>query len=332
MSILRRFKRQKKGDPTSWVDRRRRRRRAVYRLVIAAAIVIVAIVAVRTFMRLYVDWLWFGEVDLREVFWRRAGFGLVLGPVFGAVFFALIYGNVEIARRCAPKHQVFEGIADLEYVRADTAHWVRRMALVLTSLVAIAVGFGAAGAWLTFARALYATPFAIEDPIFHHDLGFYVFTLPAWQYAYSFLFTTLFVALVATILVHFMLGGIELKLRDIEVPPVPEEQEGASSVSVEAVRHIRRISGIHFEGSAIAQLSALLGALFVLAGLGYLMKAWNLLLSNSGAAFGAGYTDVHVRLPIIRVLMVLALLLGSALIYNAARRRRAQWLLIALGS
>lgn len=336
MSLRSRFRKQGEGegegDATSWVEQRRRRRRAVYRLVIAAIIVIVAIVAVRTFMGLYVDWLWFGEVGLREVFWRRAGFGLVLGPVFGAVFFALIYGNVEIARRCAPKHQVFEGIADLEYVRADIAHWVRRMALVLTSLVAIAVGFGAAGAWLTFARALYGTPFAAQDPVFHHDLGFYVFAVPAWQYVYSFLFSTLFVALVVAVLVHFLMGSIELQMREEAIRHVPEEQEGTPALSVEAVRHIRRISGIHLERSAVAHLSALLGALFVVAGLGYLLKAWNLLLSSSGAAFGAGYTDVHVRLPIIRVLMVLALFLGAALIYNATRRRNARWLLIAVGS
>ncbi|HET6495834.1 MAG TPA: UPF0182 family protein, partial [Thermoleophilia bacterium] len=332
MSLLGRFRHQGEGDATSWVDRRRRRRRAIYRLVIAATAVIVAIVAVRTFMGLYVDWLWFGEVDLRGVFWRRAWFGLVLGPVFGVVFLVLIYGNVEIARRCAPKHQVFEGIADLEYVRADIAHWVQRMALVLTSLVAIAVGFGAAGEWLTFARALYATPFAAQDPVFHHDLSFYVFTLPAWQYVYSYLFTTLFVALVVAILVHLMMGSIELQMREIEVSPVREEQEGTPPLSVEAVRRIRRITGIHLERSAVAQLSALLGALFVLGGLGYLLKAWNLLLSSSGVVFGAGYTDVHVRLPIIRVLMVLALFLGAALIYNAARRRRAQWLLVGVGS
>ena len=65
------------------------------------------------------------------------------------------------------------------------------------------------------------------------------------------------------------------------------------------------------------------GALFILAGAGHLLKAWNLLYSTSGAVFGAGYTDVHVRLPLIRFLMVVAFLLGGALIYNAVRGRRS---------
>ena len=63
---------------------------------------------------------------------------------------------------------------------------------------------------------------------------------------------------------------------------------------------------------AVAHISALLGALFILAGAGYLLKAWNLLYSTSGVVFGAGYTDVHVRLPIIRALMVLAFVLGGS--------------------
>ena len=73
------------------------------------------------------------------------------------------------------------------------------------------------------------------------------------------------------------------------------------------------------------------GALFFVAGAGYLLKAWNILYSTSGAVFGAGYTDVHVRLPLIRVLMVVAFLLGAALIYNAVRGRRKLWPPLAIG-
>ena len=97
-------------------------------------------------------------------------------------------------------------------------------------------------------------------------------------------------------------------------------------------RSVRRLRGARLESGAVAHLSALLGALFIVGGLGYLLKAWNLLFSTSGAVFGAGYTDVHVRLPIIRVLMVVALALGAALVYNAVRARRPRWPLLAVGA
>ena len=58
---------------------------------------------------------------------------------------------------------------------------VRQVGLALSLVVAVIVGFSTAGSWLTFAQAFNAVPFGIEDPIFHHDLSFYVFSLPAWQ-------------------------------------------------------------------------------------------------------------------------------------------------------
>jgi uncharacterized membrane protein (UPF0182 family) len=302
------------------------RRSRLRRVVLAVTVVVVVIVAVETVMRYYVDWLWFGEVALRTVFWRRVTMGLILGPLFGGAFFAIVYGNVEIARRMAPKYRAFEGIDVVEYVREAASRRVRQIAFVLTFLVALWVGFAAAGQWVTFARALHAVPFSRTDPIFHHDLSFYVFVLPAWQYVYDFLFAIFIVALVVAMLVHLLLGGIALPQAR------GADRTGSPLQPVEMARNVRRLRGLTIESGAVAQLSALLGTLFVIGGLGYLLKAWNLLFSTSGAVFGAGYTDVHVRLPVIRALMVVALGLGAALIYNAVRRRRPQWLPLSVAA
>ncbi len=286
----------------------------------------VVLVAVVVVARLYVDWLWFGEVALRQVFWTRLWYGLALGALFGVAFFAIVYGNVAIARRLAPKVQAFEGIDVVEYVHEGASRRVRQIALVVTALVALRVGLGAAGSWLTFARALNGVPFGIRDPIFHHDLGFYVFTLPAWQYVYTFLFATLVVALIAALATHLVLGGVWLERREAGTAA-----EGGSPRSPAGVRWRTSRSAASAVGkSCVAHLSALLAALFIVGGLGYLLKAWNLLLSTSGAVFGAGYTDVHVRLPIIRALMVFAFAIAAALIYNALRKRSVRWLALAV--
>jgi hypothetical protein len=94
---------------------------------------------------------------------------------------------------------------------------------------------------------------------------------------------------------------------------------------------VLELAGVRIAGSAVGHISALLGAIFIVAGGGCLLRAWNLLYSTSGITFGAGYTDVHVRLPLIRALMVLAFLLGAALIYNAVRGRRKLWPPAAIG-
>ena len=314
---LRRHRRQLPARRTRWTRLRR--------LTIAAVAAIAVVVALRLVALNYVDWLWFGEVSLRTVFWTRVSYGLVLGLLFGSAFFALVYGNVEVARRMAPKYRAFEGIDVVEYVREDASRRVRQVALVLTSLVAVLVGFAVARSWLVFARALDSVPFDIKDPVFHHDLSFYVFTLPAWQYLYTFLYATLLVALIATAVVHLALGGVELQ--SLAEAPIDADRPSV----VKATGLLRQIRRVRVHRNVVAHLSALLAALFILGGLGYLLKAWNLLFSTAGVVFGAGYTDLALRLPIIRGLMVLALALGAALIYNAVRPRRMRWPLIAVG-
>ncbi len=266
------------------------RRTWLRRLTIAVVAAIAALVALRLLALYYVDWLWFGEISLRTVFWKRVTYGVVLGPLFGLAFFAIVYGNVEAARRMAPKYRAFEGIDVVEYVHEGASRRVRQVALTVTALVAVLWGFAAARSWLTFARALDGVPFGIKDPVFHHDLSFYVFTLPAWQYLYSFLYGTLLVALVATALVHLALGGIQLQ--DL---PRTEAGSGGSPVVADLVAQIRRV---RIQRNVVAHLSGLLAALFILGGVGYLLEGLEpALLARRGWSSARATRISHLRLP-----------------------------------
>jgi uncharacterized protein len=301
----------------------RRRRRALLTTAVIVAVLIVAAIV----LSVYVDWLWFGEVGLRTVFWTRLAIGVVAGLGFGAAFFAIFFANILIAARLAPRYSPVEGIDVVEVVHGTAQRWVRRVGVALGMLGGLIAGASAAGAWLVFARALYGVPFGTADPVFHHDLGFYVFTLPAWHWVYAFLFATLVVTLLAALVAHLVLGGISQ--RDEYLPdgrPAPSPRSPAAWV----VRFVRTFP-LDVSDGALSHLSALLAALFVLGGLGYVLDAWGLLYSTGGAVFGAGYTDVTIRLPLIRVLMVLAFALGAALVYNAVKGRRRLWLPLAVG-
>lgn len=278
-------------------------------------------------LRYYVDWLWFGEVALRTVFWTRITTGAIVGPSLAVVFFALVYGNIEIACRFAPRHRPIRGVDVIEVLHPTTVRLVRRVGLGLSLVGAVIVGFLTAGSWLTFAKALNAVPFGTRDPIFHHDLSFYVFSLPAWQYLYNFLFATLIVAAIVSILSRLALGGLQTPEGEARKPHAPPDRPEPAQVA----RRTLELANLHVDRSLVAHVSALLGAIFIIAAAGFLLKAWNLLYSTSGVVFGAGFTDVNVRLPIIRGLMGLAALLGVALIYNAVRPRRTLWPPIAIG-
>jgi uncharacterized membrane protein (UPF0182 family) len=295
--------------------------------VIVVAAIVVLLLALNLFLRYYVDWLWFGEVQLRTVFWTRITTSVIVGPVFSVVLFAILYGNIEIARRLAPKYRPLEGVDVYEFVQETASRRVRRVGIALTALIAVIIGFVTPGSWLTFVRAFNAVPFGVKDPIFHHDLSFYIFVVPALQYISTFIFWTVIVALVVSFAVHLLLGGIRPERRRVS----PLTPGGAATSPTGMANRMRRNIGVQSESGAVAHLSALLGALFILTGLGYFLKAWGLLYSTSGVVFGAGNTDVNVRLPLIRLLMGVAWLIGAALIYNAVRGRRRLWPPLAIG-
>src|SRR5271157_1830076 len=96
----------------------------------------------------YTDWLWFGEVGLRVVFWRQIWSRLVVGVAAGAIFFVIFYANIEIARRLSPRHRAFEGIDVVEYVNERTVQGLRRGGLIGSVVLAVFVGAGTSAEWL----------------------------------------------------------------------------------------------------------------------------------------------------------------------------------------
>ena len=304
---------------------------------IAVAAVVLALVVFVIYLLAYTDWLWFGEVGLRVVFWRQIWSRLVVGLAAGAIFFAIFYANVEIARRLSPRHRAFEGIDVVEYVNERTVQGLRRGGLIGSVVLAIFVGAGTSAEWLMFQRALHGVPFGARDPIFHHDLGFYVFTLPAWQAVYGLVMGALIAGLVAAVIIHAAMGGLVLTqqrpVQTVEQPePAPRGPFGRPGGPFGRGPGQANIGFvIRPRSQAIAHLSLLLGVIFALAGTGYVFKAWNLLFASDGVVAGAGYTDVHAGLPGMRLMMVVGWALGALLVANAFWRRRWRWPLYGVG-
>ncbi len=66
-------------------------------------------------------------------------------------------------------------------------------------------------------------------------------------------------------------------------------------------------------------LLVLAGVLVLLAAWGYHLKAYGVLYSTQGPAFGASYTDVNIKILVYRILMVMSFLMCLFIIYNAFR-------------
>ncbi|HEV8339366.1 MAG TPA: UPF0182 family protein [bacterium] len=264
------------------------------RLLILALLVILFILA-PTLARWYTDWLWFGEVGYRRVFWvpllSRIGVTLTVGSL---LFVLLLLNVLPILRRFRAAPDVLEMEAR---GRGRFARRLRRglpgfrLAVIVIALVSFVVGLGASGRWTMFQQFVYAAPFGVPDPLFGIDVGFFVFKLPVYQWASGFLFNWLIVAL-AIVLVGSYLDMAPLLVR------------GLWSVPLRVRAHV----------------SLLVGLILLARGWGFWLDAYGLVYSPTGVVTGAGYTDVHVVLPALRVMTVF-FVLAAALMFANVRLR-----------
>ncbi len=151
--------------------------------------------------------------------------------------------------------------------------WLRGIAVLLSLIFGIVMS----GNWTRILSYLQATPFSQVDPQFGKDISFYVFGLPIWKLLDVWLGGLFFYGLVAVILVYLLSGD---SLSQGKFPGFSRPQ----------LRHLYALGGL----------------LMLVLGLRHGRGQYELLYSPSGIVYGAGYTDIKVRLPVETILALLA--------------------------
>ncbi len=253
----------------------------------------------------YTEYLWFESVGYLSIFTTQLLSRLLLFLGAGVITTLFFGGNFLPAWRWLRRRESWE--------TGSSAG--RRLGLVLLWLVAagfgLAMGLSAQGRWMDVLRFFYATPVGRTDPLFGRDVGYYLFQLPLLLDVKNALFWLVIPAGLLTALVY----ALGLRRRR---PSARDLGWGPS----ESVRPRLPFS------FPLAHLSVL-GALFLL------IKAWDyqlqvqmLVYSQTRAAYGAGYTDVHARWPAYNILTGIVVACAILLLLNLWRRT---WKFLALG-
>jgi len=259
-----------------------------------AALLVVALLFLfgNQFLGLVVEWLWFGEVGQRRVFWTILGARAQLALLFGVAFFLVTFLNVWLARRASPPLTPHYDDFPIRVRVGRMARTGLSLLLLGGSLVAgFLAGLEASGHWDDYLRFLHPVSFGRLDPVFHQDLGFYVFRYPFWSYLYSWAFLALILVTAATVLVYYFDRAVEV---------------------LQGYAHVAPRVRVH--------LSVLLGFIALLKAWGYRLDAYALLYSTNGSFYGAGYTDVHARLLALNLLLALAVAAAAGFFLNAVLR------------
>ena len=267
---------------------------ALRALIIIGIIFLICLILLELVVSFLVDWLWFSEIGYLDVFWTTI---VAEVEIFIAVFIAtsiILWANGLLALRFAQSRRD-HGPADFEWKSASTTTlpdaleftrhrlpW-RVVVPVGACFLAMLVAWGEVDNWRVFLQFLYQVPFGTNDPVYDKDISFYLFTLPALVAIKNWLVFTLFLSVLFVAAIYWVHGDIEYTAQRRSMSPRP-----------------------------IAHGSVLLGFFFAVKAWSYGLERYQLLYGDNGVVVGASYTDIHVGLPVLWLLIGLSIIAAIA--------------------
>ena len=263
---------------------------------VAAGLLLLLLFLVPLAARRATDWMWYREIGFDRVFLTKIAAQWTLGLSAAVLCFLVLYGNARIALR----RLEVDAVSPIDRLRggpktrvAFLTSLVQLLAVPVSAVLSVLAGTLAATEWMTLAQFYYRTPFGFSDPVFGRDVSYYVFTLP---------------------LIESVLGYVGLAL---------VLAFGVIALPIYYARgEIGRAWGQRVGDLAAVHLATLAGLLVAVAGARVLLVAIPSLLQAPHASLqGASYTDLHVRLAMLRLLGVLGFVTGGAVVWAARRER-----------
>lgn len=241
----------------------------------------------------YVSWLWYDAIGFGSVFSTRLATQVVLFFAVGALVGGLVWLSLMIAYRARP---VFVPVSDNEdpiaKYRAAVGKRLKWFGIGIPVVIGVIAGVAALGDWQMVQLFLHGGSFGQQDPVFHHDIGFYTFTLPFILWLKNWLFIGITLAFFAALFAHYLFGGVRFAGR-----------------------------GGQLSYPARAHLAILAGSFVLLKAFAYYMDRYSLLDSGRNDKFtGASYTDLNALMPAKLILLCIAVFCAGAFFVGAVLR------------
>jgi len=279
------------------------------RIIIGLALIVFLLILLWTGAAFYPDWLWFINLGYAPVFWKMVLSKFGLGSVVWLVFIFIMILNLFIANRLKPlntQETSFKSEAGAPFQLSLSGKTINNLFVLFFLVASFLIATKGAYRWDMVLLYLNQQPFGSTDPIFNKDIGFYVFSLPFYLYVQK------------GLLIFFIIAGVVTAwwyLKERILPIIDEltqAQAQGQSVSLPKV-NIPPMARKH-----ILTIGAVIVLLFAW---GFHLKVFGLLYSTAGAAFGAGYTDVHVKVLGYRILIFASLGLAAVLFLDIFKPR-----------
>ena len=260
--------------------------RAVWSAILA--VFVIGGISVRSLANFYVDVLWHNVVGRSDVYWGVLTTKISLGAIFVAIFSSVIFLNLWLADRLAPRdvpisleQRALAGYRQL----VATRQWLVRA--VISLLLGLLVGLPASAQWQDWLLFRNSQSFGVKDPLFNRDVSFYVFKLPFIQFLISWSLAALILIALVTFIAHYLNGAIQLQTQGRRVTP-----------------------------QAKAHVSVLFALIAVSRAVNYWFGRFELTRSTRGVVQGATFTDVNAQLPATSLMILVSLAVAALFLWN----------------
>ncbi|MEW6602930.1 MAG: UPF0182 family protein, partial [Nitrospirota bacterium] len=244
------------------------------------------------FISLYIDWLWFKDVNFGKIFTVRLNAQAITAFAGGLAGFVISYVNIWFSLRATKDRPVVMTFGNQAMPQLNVLRHFDRLKIIVPILIGWFAGLSLNNNWLNFLYYFNRVDSGYSDPIFGKDVSFYLFTIPAYEIISSLLMFILLASLALSALNYILKGAVFMTQR-----------------------------GIISERSASAHLSVIVSLIFLVLALKTYTGMYTILSSSHGHVAGATYTDVHAVIPFLKARIFIALASAVLLISNIFLRR-----------
>ncbi len=257
------------------------------------------------------DYLWFKEVGYTETFLTKIKAQFMIGVPIFIVLTILFYIFI---KRLKKKYDEESEVINLNkkinlYIKLISAGLSFLITVNITSTM-----------WFEILQFINGGNFGLNDPVFNNDISFYVFKLPLINTVVNSIISLLFLLVIIVVLFYGYLA-----VKD-SVKNMSEQFENMQQFPRQQI-DLSNILNRKFAEKIINQLSIIGIFIFILLSLKYVLRSYDLLYSQLGRVFGAGYTDINITLNLYRILAV-GCAVAAVTFFIGSRKRNLKTALI----
>ena len=316
------------------------------KILLVLAIVVVIGALFLSLVNFIANFLWFKEMGYLDVFFKQLVTQLTVGIPTFIVVTALVILYLNHLRK-----GYFKQIASAEETDMKS---LKKATIVLALLFgAGATFFAVTQLWFEILKFANSTGFNIQDPLFHLDIGFYLFKLDFLTQLNELLIGVIIGFVALTVIYYILLLTVRTPDMFEDNPQQGQTQEqeqyddgrysGASNPFENAAKGAEDIFSKfgfkikrkapqprkQFDDDNFKRLMKIasgkiagLGCIFFLMlAIDFFLKQFDLLHAHTGAVYGAGFTDVNITLWMYRILCGLAVISAILFVVYMAKKQ-----------